>query len=222
MDLDELQQRWKAYDRKLDQSLRLNFEALRATTLARATGSLRRLTWWLGFELLALVPLTGWLADFLRGHLAAPRFVALGALLLACTVGLTIAALRQLIAIARLDVSQPVVQLQRRLERLGVERIRATVAAVVLGPLVWVPVLLVFAEGVLGVDLTRVLSQAWIVANVALGVVVVAAALWVARRYANRVMGWPVLRRLLRDLAGHSINDALRFLDELQQLEPPR
>ena len=221
MDFDELQARWLAYDRKLDDALRLNVRVLRAHTMGRAASRLNPLRWWLTLELLVLAPLAIVLGSFVAGHRSAIRFLAPGTLLLVCAVGLVVAAIRQLAAMRRLDFSQPIVAVQQQLETLRIERIRATAWALVLAPLVWLPIMIVLLEGAAGVDIYARVSQAWIAANIVLGVAVAAIAVWASRRFRDRIKGSALLQRLQRDLAGDSINGALVFLAELRELDAP-
>lgn len=221
MDFDELQARWLAYDRKLDDALRLNVRVLRAHTMGRAASRLNPLRWWLTLELLVLAPLAIVLGSFVAGHRSAIRFLAPGTLLLVCAVGLVVAAIRQLAAMRRLDFSQPIVAVQQQLETLRIERIRATAWALVLAPLVWLPIMIVLLEGAAGVDIYARVSQAWIAANIVLGAAVAAIAVWASRRFRDRIKGSALLQRLQRDLAGDSINGALVFLAELRELDAP-
>ena len=221
MDFDELQARWLAYDRKLDDALRLNVRVLRAHTMGRAATRLNPLRWWLTLELLVLAPLAIVLGSFVAGHRSAIRFLAPGTLLLVCAVGLVVAAIRQLAAMRRLDFGQPIVAVQQQLETLRIERIRATAWALVLAPLVWLPIMIVLLEGAAGVDLYARVSQAWIAANIVLGAAVAAIAVWASRRFRDRIKGSALLQRLQRDLAGDSINGALAFLAELHELDAP-
>ena len=221
MDFDELQARWLAYDRKLDDALRLNVRVLRAHTMGRAASRLNPLRWWLTLELLVLAPLAIVLGSFVAGHRSAIRFLAPGTLLLVCAVGLVVAAIRQLAAMRRLDFGQPIVAVQQQLETLRIERIRATAWALVLAPLVWLPIMIVLLEGAAGVDLYARVSQAWIAANIVLGAAVAAIAVWASRRFRDRIKGSALLQRLQRDLAGDSINGALVFLAELRELDAP-
>lgn len=121
----------------------------------------------------------------------------------------------------RLDFSQPIVAVQQQLETLRIERIRATAWALVLAPLVWLPIMIVLLEGAAGVDIYARVSQAWIAANIVLGAAVAAIAVWASRRFRDRIKGSALLQRLQRDLAGDSINGALVFLAELRELDAP-
>jgi hypothetical protein len=217
MDLDEMEQTWRAYDRKLDDSLRLNAHLLRTSTLERTRTALGRLRWRLWVELAGAAAALLWTGSFTARHIADPRYSVLGAALGLCALGLVISTVWQMAAIGELDYGGPVLEIQSRLQAVRLRRVRDTQLALVLGPLLWVPVLLVVIKGALRVDAYALFPLAWILANVLLGVAVLAAALWASRRYAGRIEGSPRLRRLMHDLAGHNVNHALGFVAELRE-----
>jgi hypothetical protein len=217
MELDEMRQTWQAYDQKLEAGLRLNTHLLRTTMLGRAetaVGRLSRMLWVELFSAFAGLVWTGW---FVARHAGDARFAAPAAAMGLGALALVITAGRQLAALGELDYGQPVLRIQARLEAIRIRRMRDTQTALVLGPLLWVPMLIVVLKGALGVDAYALFSHAWIVANVLFGLAALGAALWASRRYADRVEGSPRLRRLMRDLAGHNVNQAVGFVDELRR-----
>jgi hypothetical protein len=216
MDLDDLKQSWQAYDRKLDAALTLNARLLRTTLVGRAETAVGRLRRLVAVELAGALAALVWLISFTAGHVADARFAGMGAMLGLCALGLAVTAGWQLAALGELDYGGPVLEIQARLEAIRLRRLRDTQLALALGPLIWVPVLIVGMKGVLGVDAYALFSHAWIAANVVFGVAVLAAAWWASRRYAGRVDGSLRLRRLMHSLAGHNVNRAIRHLDELR------
>lgn len=212
-----MKQRWQDHDRTLDASLRLNAHLLRTTMLGRARTALERLSWLLAVELFGALAALVWLGSFTVGHAGDIRFAAPGAVLALCALALAITAGRQFAALRELDYGQPVLAIQSRLEAMRLERLRGTLAALVLGPLLWVPALIVLMKGALGVDAYALFAPAWIVANVLFGGAVLAGAVWVSRRYADRMERSPRLQRLMRDLAGRNVNHAIGFVDELRR-----
>jgi hypothetical protein len=99
-------------------------------------------------------------------------------------------------------------------ERLGAFRVRRARVArwiLFLSPLLWALMLIVGLKGFFGVDVYAAPTHGFIVANVFFGVVFLAAALWVSRRYSDRLRGHPFLGRLLRDLAGRNLAEAEKF-----------
>ncbi len=219
MTLDELKDRWNENDRTLDATLRLNTRLLRASTLGKAETAMRRLSRLLGIEVALNLVATIVLGSFIADHLGEPRFLLPAAALHLCAIGLVIAGIHQLAAIGRLDYAAPIVAIQRKLESLRWLRTRITQWTLLVAPLLWTPLLIVGLKGLVGVDAYAVFRGDWLLANLLFGAAVIPAALWLSRRYADRLEQSSLARRLMRDIAGHNVNAALGFLDALARFE---
>ena len=127
--------------------------------------------------------------------------------------------IRQWVALSSLDYGESIVTIQRKLEMLRIDRIRMTKWVFLLSPLLWIPLLIVGVEGLLGLDAYVILDTAWLVSNLVFGLAVIALALWVSRRYADRLQRSPLARRIADALADRSLDDAARFLGSLSSFE---
>lgn len=214
-----MKDRWNEYDRKLDASLRLNTRVLREFGLNRVDSSLRRLTRLIVFELLmglvAAVALGGFIAD----HLGEMRFLAPAVALDLFVLYFIGWSIRQWVALGSLDYGESVVAIQRKLELLRIDRIRMTKWVFLLSPLLWIPLLIVSLEGLLGLDSYAIFDTGWLVSNLVFGLAVIALALWVSKRYADRLQGSPLVRRLMDALADRSLDEATGFLGTLSSFE---
>lgn len=219
MNLDELKSQWEAHDAKLDRVLRLNLRLLQAPALNQAETAMRRLAVWLAVEVVLNLVAIAWLGSFLASHVGEPRFLLSALVLHLSAILATIGAVHQIVTIRRLDWSAPVVAIQKQLETLRVQRLRAVLGTFLLAPLLWTLFLIVGLEGLLGVDAFVTFPLAWLFANIALGMLVVAVGLWIARRYASRMRRSPRLQSFLRDLGGHNLAAADRYLHTLTQFE---
>jgi hypothetical protein len=228
MDLEDLKARLAEQDAKLDQVLRLNATAVRELQLAKTKSSLRWLVRGVVFELVMASLAVVWLGNFIVGHLREPRFLLPAGLVDLCVIALLSAGIRQLVMIANLNYSLPVVTVQKALGKLRILRIRTTKWTMLLSFVLWFPVLVVLLEGFLGVDTWRILGAigdrngsfvAWVVANVLFGLAVALAMVWVSNRYADRMDRSPAIQRLMDDLAGHSLTKALSSLDSIVRFE---
>ncbi|MBK9373955.1 MAG: hypothetical protein IPN03_09535 [Holophagales bacterium] len=219
MELDDLKRPWEDQDRKLDASLRLNARLLHDSVLAKADTATKRLSrlLWLGLVMnFAAALLTG---SFLANHISEARFVIPAAGLHLSVIALLVASIRQLVAIGTLDYDAPIVVIQKRLESLRVERIRATKWTLLCSPLLWTPLLIVALKGLFGVDAYETCGAGFLIANLLFGVLVILLAVWISRRYAARMGRSPFVQRLMRDLAGDSLNAAAGFLRSISRFE---
>jgi hypothetical protein len=219
INLDDMKERWEAQDAKLDTLLRLNTRLLQAPALGKAESAMRRLSILLGIELLLNFFAALCLGSFLWDHAAEPRFLLPAAVLHLGVIALLGAGIHQLVAIGSLDYSAPIVEIQKRMEALRAQRIRATMLTLLAAPLLWTPLLIVGLEGLLGLDAYAILPAGYLLANALFGLAVIPLAIWLARRYADRMERSPLVQRLLRDIAGTNLNAATGFLSRLARFE---
>jgi hypothetical protein len=134
-------------------------------------------------------------------------------------IGTLILGVHQWLALKRIDYGAPVLEIQKRLGALRVQRVRATKLILLSVLLLWTPLLIVTLKSLLGVDAYALFSSSWLAANVALGVAVIPLAVWISKRYADRMERSPLVQRLMRDLAGYNLNAATGFLSSLARFE---
>jgi hypothetical protein len=70
-------------------------------------------------------------------------------------------------------------------------------------------------KGFFELDAYSIFDPRWLAANTLFGVLVLAAAILVSRRYADRMGRSPLARRFMRDLAGYNLAAAQSQLDVL-------
>ncbi|MFL6231503.1 MAG: hypothetical protein ACJ76N_00045 [Thermoanaerobaculia bacterium] len=219
MDLDDLKQRWEEADRKLDASLRLSTRLLRDSALGKAARATSRLSWLMLPELLLNLAAVVWLGSFLADHFAQARFAIPALALDLGAIALLIAQGYQWVALRSLDYGAPVVAIQKEIGRLRLLELRVFKWVLITAPLAWTPLLIVAIKGLTGLDAYAILSGAWLAANVAFGVAVLLMAVWISRRYAERMESSPWLQRLMRNLSGYNLTAAAGFLSSLARFE---
>jgi hypothetical protein len=222
MELDEMKTLWAELDRRVDASIDFDRRILKELKLGKAQSALRRLAvmplFELGVDILAVLLLGAFLAQ----HIHVARY-AVPAIALQVAAVLKLASnVRQLTMLGGIDYAAPVVAIQRQLAALRALRIGTTKWILLLGPLLWTPVLIVAAKALLGFDVYAAFGPLWIALNLAFGVAVLALALWIARRHAGALRRSPFLARLADDIAGRSLAAATTHLDEIARFEDER
>lgn len=147
-----------------------------------------------------------------------PHLLAAGLALHAYGVLSIGATVLQLLLIGRVYHTGQVVTFQRRLMELEAFRAISTLA---LGPpwwVLWIVATMVGAKWWLGIDLYAE-SPGWIQWSLVVGLVGMALTFWLARRWARRPPQSPTCRRLVDDLAGHSLRRVRCELDDLARFE---
>jgi hypothetical protein len=218
MTLDDLKSQWTDLDRKLQANIRLNAQLLREQHLQNARSLLRPLIRLIVIEMLMNVVAVVLLGAFMASHIE-PRFLAPAIVLDLCAIGLIVAGGRQLGALSSIDYSAPVLAIQRKLETLRAQRIRTVQWTLLLAPLLWPPLLIVTLEGAFGVNPYEALNAEWLTVNVYFGMAMTLLLLWVSTQFADRWQSSTLLRRLMDDIAGRSLNKAAAFLASLSRFE---
>lgn len=219
MDLDDLKQRWEEQDRKLDASLHLSTRLLRESALGKAARATARLSWLMLPEILLNLGLVIWLGSFLADHIGQARFALPAVALDLGAIALLIAQGHQWWALRGVDYSAPVMEIQKELGRLRLQELRVLKWVLITAPLAWTPLLIVGIKGLLGLDAYVLFSGAWLAANVAFGLAVLLLAVWISRRYADRMERSPWIQGLMRNLSGYNLSAAAGFLSSLARFE---
>jgi hypothetical protein len=220
MDIDVLQAKWAEHDRKLDLSIRLNRQLLMATNMNRVRTPLRRFAFFAALEAAVGLVLPVILGQFIYAHWTEPRFVLPAVALDVWAIANVAALFREMAMALQINYDRPIATIQTQLESLRLLRIRVTQWALLTGQLVWwVPFTIVALKGFLGVDAYRVFGGRVLAENVLFGLAIIPMAIWVSRKFGDRMGRSPIIQRLMRELAGYNLNAATRFLATLSEFE---
>ncbi len=159
------------------------------------------------------------LGTFNYAHFSAARFALPGVALHLFAIAVFGDLIAQLSLAARIDYAQPLAPIQRRLERLRLRRIRHVQWVLLGAALAWTPLLIVVLQGLWGVDAYQTLGLRYLVASTLFGLAVIPVAIWLSRRFGDRLGRSPAVERLLKDIAGHHLIAATAFLVDLSEFE---
>jgi len=219
VDMDDIKAAWRELERRVDTGLALQRDSMKRLELDRTRTALRRLGRGPLFELVSGLAALMLLGGFLADHIGTARFAIPAIALQAFVLFTVVSAGRQLAIIWGIDYAAPVVAIQRDLARLRALRVRTTLWVLLLAPLVWTPLAIVAARGLLGADLYRVPGPLWLAVNLAFGLAVIPLAVWLSRRHAQRLRGSRFLSRLADDIAGRNLAAAVGSLQAIQEFE---
>jgi hypothetical protein len=220
MDLEELERRWQAHDRTLERVLSLNTKVVRALGGGQARTALERLARVILVELAVDAVAVLWLGSRVGDRLGQPRFGLPALALLLTAVTLVADHARQLVRVRAIAVAadRAIVDMQRQLDRLRLQRARAARFILLASPLLWTPLLIVGLDA-LGVDAYRALGARYLLANVAFGLAAIPLGLWLANVYSGKALRSPALRSFVRDLSGRSLAAAEAAIGRLATFE---
>jgi hypothetical protein len=223
MTLDELKTAWRELDRKVTAAHTTVLQFQAEQKLDRARSALRPLVWKLGWELfegIVAVVLCGW---YLGHNYAETRFAVPGIVLHVLSILSVISTVWQLELVRRIDYSEPVVTIQKRLVELRALRVRTWYWVLILSPLLWILLLITTARGLLGADLYDGAGLPFVLANFGFGVAFLAVAVLVSKVWAARSPDSSWRSWMADGLAGGSlvrareqVREAAQFQDEAQ------
>ncbi|MCX6379624.1 MAG: hypothetical protein NT023_09135 [Armatimonadetes bacterium] len=219
MELDEMREKWAQYDAKLEASLQINRQLLKATQMNRTRSSLHRVALGLGVEAILNVPAIGMLGSFIYEHRTMARFVVPAVVLEGFLLVILNVLIRQLALALTIDYNKPLTSIQKQVEMLRRLHIRCTQWTLILSPLAWTPLLIVAMQGFWGKDAYTLLGTKYLATNLLFGVIFVLIALWLSKRYAHSMAHSPLVQGLMRVLAGHTLSEASSYLSTLSDFE---
>lgn len=223
LDLDDLQQHWAAYDRKLDTIVGLNRQLLMAAHMNKVRSPLQRLMWFLIAESVVQLAVVVVLGSFVFNNIAALRFALPGAALGIIAIVLLIMLVRQIIIVRQIDYLVPIATIQAHIGALRILSIRNTQFIFLVAPLIWGLFVIVAFRGFWGLDTYRLFGYTYLLAQVAFGAAIIPLAIWLSRRFADRMRHAPLMQRVMRDIAGYNLNVAADALATLSAFaEEPR
>lgn len=215
MQLDDLQRAWAAHGALLDKNVRIHERLLREVMLGKVKSTLAPYVLWRVLEIMfgfAVIVLVG---GVLPSHLDAPRYLALGGMVLAFAVAVTAKTAWLANRTQRLDYSRPVAAIQTEVERLKLLEYRTFKWALLGGIVLWLPAALLLFEALCGVDALARAPLPWLAGNVVFGLAVLALGQWLSRRHVERTDLAPWARRLVDSLSGRRLETVRGHLAEL-------
>lgn len=207
LELAELKSAWRALDAKLERQHALERQEFKQSRLRRARLHLFPYHLESALEILIGLTIAVLAGGFWSGHLGEPVPLAAGLALHAYGVAMIGLATYQLVLLARLDFSAPVLAIQKDLAGLREWRLRAALALGLPWWILWLALLVCLARAFPGIDL-HARAPGWLVGNLVVGIVGLIASLFLVRRLRRRnpegadltALGW-LLGRARRELA---------------------
>lgn len=216
--LEDLRNEWFDRSRRLDERLQLSAHLLRDDWIEQQ----RKRVWKVGpfgrFRIAVYIATLVLLGHFLGTHANQPALFVSALIMDIWVIATGIAQVRQQQALRNLDFGQPIIQLQARVEALRIARIRAFNLAFLTGQIVWWIPLIVVVAGASGANLYLSpqfrIYAAW---NIAFGFAFIPFAIWLSRRYGERLSKSSIVRHIADSIAGRDIAVARDVLEKLRR-----
>jgi hypothetical protein len=214
--LDELRKEWSDHSRRLDERLRLSADLLRDDWIERQRERVRKVGPCAKFSLAVWIAAVVLLNIFLATHANQPALFLTALVLDLWVIATGVVQVRQQQALRNLDFGLPLLELQAQVASLRIARIRSFNLAFLTGQIVWWIPFVVVVAGALGVNLYLSpkfrIYAAW---NVAFGIAFIPLAIWLSRRYGERLSRSSIVRHIADSIAGRDIAVASEYLEKL-------
>jgi hypothetical protein len=211
MELDDLKAAWS------QQALQIDLVRAEQTA-QRIQPAMARLRRSISIELALVAIVVVALGSYTFDHRTHTALGVSGVVLMLYALAYVQGLIRQLIAIGRVRGDDPIVSLQRSLEHVRLVRTTTTLAAILVGPLMWLPMLTVTVSAVFGVDLYTILAPAYLATNVVAGAAVIPLAVMFSRRYGGDS---PLGRAVSDTISGRDLRAARAYVASLDRFENP-
>jgi hypothetical protein len=217
MELDDLKSTWQQLDRKLDRQYALDLGQLRERKLVKVRLTFVMLIVGRIVQLLAGVALNVLMVRFVAAHLHQPHLVVEGTLLTLFGLLMMASAVREFQLIGGIDLSAPVVTIQKRL--LLLKRWHLTEALIfgLAASVIWVPLTLVAFEVLFDADV--VLNAPEVVLSFVASALVCVAIVTGIWRSTSRVKNPATRDWLERHFGGQSLAIANQAVADLARFE---
>jgi hypothetical protein len=216
--LEELRNEWSDHSRRLDERLRLSAHLLRDDWIERQ----RERVWKLGpfgkFSMAVWIATTVLLGLFLGTHVNQPALFVTALVLEVWVITTGIAQVHQKQALRNLDFGLPLLELRARVESLRIARICSFNLAFLTGQIVWWIPFVVVVAGAFGANLyLSPQFRAYAAWNIAFGIAFIPLAIWLSRRYGERLSRSSIVRHIADSIAGRDIAAARDVLEKLRR-----
>ncbi len=222
MDLQDIQNLWSEYDKKLDRNLELNIKVLRELNVSKAQHNLRnfvllRIAAALWFVAVAVV-----LGNFIADNISNIPLVLSAAIIDIFTLLSLHFTVRQIVIATTMDYSAPIVVIQKQilsLKPLILSYARIGALSIPLYPLYFIVGCKIFLD----IDIIDILLKhadtwfwIWLILSVA---IVIPPALWLYKKTRLENVGHTWVKWFIVDVSWKQIDKAVDFLHTIEQFE---
>ena len=219
-DLETLTSMWKAQESKVNESLKLNREALSEIKILKAKSRLRSYTALNVFTLVTGIAMVNVGAFFAYNNADTIYLLLSGVVFSLWSLMICFSAVAQLKRIIELDYGKPVIEVQSNLRKIQLSALYYFKMSLMIAPFYFV-FMLMFAKLFFNVDLISIGSEAWLNAQYIFSGVMALVAIGLYRALAEKNVDKPFVRFIMQGCGGQ-ICEAAEELNKLRQFENVR
>lgn len=222
MDLDDLKAEWAQRDAALQNTLARQNRLMRELLTEKQRAKLHRKGGMSVFEMVVWIAFLIGFGAYSASTFGEWKFFIPGLLLQAWTIIMGALTFQERARLQEVDFSQPLIDIQKRLAALRIERLRTFQWAFLTGQaLWWIPFMIVLFKGLFGVDLYAVspFMQTFIAANIAVSLAFIPLAWFGARLLGPWLAKSNIAHSLVDGIAGRDLAEARALAARIGEFE---
>ena len=218
MELSEIKSMWRAYDIKLEKSLRLNLHCLEIIQAQKVKSKLTPLLWQRVAEIILHVIVIVWLINFLYNNFFQSPYEVSAIVLIVFYLIAFINCLKQIITIKQMDYSNDVITIQSSLVMLQthiVDYMRLTFLCI---PTYLAYPVIAF-KALTNFDVVSQLHGAWWTGQIIFSIILVPVCVWLYMQVSYKNVHKKWVKFIIQQSSGTRVTKALEFISELEALK---
>lgn len=215
--MEELKHIWKEQEKKIDRNWQLNVEMLRNTNLDKAKSKMNSLTWITAITLSFYLLMAMFFAIFAFKNLQTAHIAISGFVLTIWSLLIAVGAIKQLSAIQKIDYTEPIPILQKKLESLKLIILKYLQLAQWIIPLYlafvvfWVKVLFNF-------DIIVNAGKTWLIVQLILSISLIPLSVWLHKKLSPKNISKKWVSSILKG-AGSQVSEAIEFIKRIDEFK---
>lgn len=214
----ELKKIMKAYDNKLDQTLRLNKSSMNKLQLEKSKNSTKSILRYRIFEVVVFGFIVLFLGRYISNNWGETHLVISGIIVHFFGLVALVGSIGQVVLLQQIDFSKPIVEIRKKIELVNSHGL-LFMKLIFLSAPVWWSYAIVALDLFLGVDLYVHLDPDFVARYLVANFLLIIPLIWVFNKlsYKNLHIKW--VRKTIRLFTGAKTMRALEFLNDIKKFE---
>lgn len=217
MELEELKYIWEKQEKKIDLNWKLNVEMLRNTNLDKAKSKMNSLTWITAITLSFYLLMAMFFMTFTFKNLGATHLLLSGIVLTLWSLLIATGSIKQLSAIQKINYTEPIPELQKKLESLKLVILKYLQLAQWILPL-YLAFVIFWFKVLFDFDILANAGRTWLIVQIVVSSALIILSLWLHKKLQPKNISKKWINTIMKG-AGSQISEALDFIKRIEEFE---
>ena len=217
MELEKLKDIWKEQEKKIDRNWKLNLELLRTSNLDKVKSKMNNLTWITAITLVFYIVMAIFFAFFAFENIQTIHFAIAGFVLSGWSILIATGSMRQLSIIDKIDYTESVPVLQKKMESLKLIILKYIQLAQWILPL-YLAFVIFWFKVLFDFDIIASTGKIWLILQLILSATFVPISVWLHRKLRPKNISKKWMNTLMEG-AGNQVYDAIEFIKRIEEFE---